>query len=439
MKKKFDYSWVIIALCFLSICTGLGLCSSGRNMYLTAITDALQIDRVFFSLNDTFRYVTTTIINLFLGFFVCKFGVKKLMCAGFMSLIGFALINSFATNLFEFYIAAVLLGIGISWTGTTMISAVISIWCTKNRGKITGAVLAANGLGGAVAAQVLSPVIFEEGNPFGYRNSYRIVAAVLGIVLILIVLFFRDAPKGVDRSTISVKKKRKARGDGWVGMDYSEVKRKPYFYFALVCMMLTGMSLQGLGGIGTPHMYDIGMSKPFVATLVTISSLCLMGSKFLTGFLYDKTGVRITMNICLSCSFISLIGLVLVTNTPIGRVIAVARILFASVALPLETVMLPLYANEMFGNKSFLKVVGIFSAATTAGFALGSPVANLFHTLFGNYDGAFVLFASLMLFVTVTMQFVLRGAKRDKIRILEAVESEEAELNVEENVVPNNA
>ena len=424
MKKKFDYSWVIVALCFIAVCTSLGLCSSGRTMYLTAITDALNIKRSAFSLNDTFRFVTTTIMNLYFGTLVNKFGTKKLICAGFVCLISFALINSFAEHLILFYLAGILLGIGLSWTTTTMMSAVVNNWCTKNKGAITGAILAANGLGGAVAVQILSPIIFEEGNPFGYRNSYRLVALILAIVLALMLIFFRERPKGAEKKILPAQKVRKVRGTGWIGMDYSEAKKKPYFYLALLCMMFTGMSLQGLGGISTPHMYDIGLDKAYVATLMTVSSLCLMGSKFFAGFMYDKTGIRITMNICLFCSFISLIGLVAITNTPIGRIIALIRIIFAAIALPLETVMLPLFASELFGNKSFAKIVGIFSAASTAGFALGSPFANLCFDIFGNYNVSFIVFGALMIFVTVTLQFVVRSAHRDRMIIEAAIASE---------------
>ncbi len=423
MKKRFDYSWVIVALCFLGVCTSLGLCSSGRTMYLTAITDALHIKRSLFSLNDTFRFVTTTICNMFFGTLVNKFGTKKLMCAGFGCLIGFAVINSVAQSLFVFYIAGVLLGIGLSWTGTTMMSAVVNVWCKENKGAITGAILAANGLGGAVAVQILSPIIFEDGNPFGYQNSYRLVAAVLAVMLLLLIVLFRERPAGEEKSQIVAGKKRKVRGTGWVGMEYAQVKRKPYFYVALLCMMFTGMSLQGLGGIATPHMYDIGMEKAFVATLMTMSSLCLMGSKFLTGFLYDRVGIKITMNICLFSSFVSLLGLVVLTNTPTGQVIAAVRIVFASIALPLETVMLPLFASELFGNKSFFKTVGMFTAASTAGFALGAPFANLCFDLFGGYGVAFVVFAVLMLLVTVAMQFVLHFAKVDR-KIIEAADEQ---------------
>ena len=426
MKKKFDYSWVIVALCFIAVCTSMGLCSSGRTMYLTAITDALNIKRSAFSLNDTFRYVTTTVMNLFFGTLVNKFGTKKLICAGFVCLISFALINSFAEHLIMFYIGGILLGIGLSWTTTTMMSAVVNVWCKKNKGAITGAILAANGLGGAVAVQILSPIIFEEGNPFGYRNSYRIVALVLAIVLALIIVFFRERPKGAEKTLVPLKKTRKARGTGWTGMDYEVARKKPYFYLALLCMMFTGMSLQGLGGISTPHMYDLGFDKGYVATLMTISSLSLMGSKFLAGFMYDKTGIKITMNVCLLSSFVSLITLVTLTNTPIGRVIALVRIIFAAIALPLETVMLPLFASELFGNKSFAKIMGIFSAASTAGFALGAPFANLCFDLFGNYNVSFIVFGVLMLFVTVTMQLVVRSAHRDR-KIIEAAIASESE------------
>ncbi len=425
MKKKFNYSWVIFALCFLTIFTTLGFCSSNRTVYLTAITDALGFTRSAFSLNDTFRYAATTVINIFFGSMILRFGAKKLVCLGFVCLIGFALLNSYAESLIVFYIAGILLGIGLSWTGSSMMSYVASKWCSdKNRGAVTGIILSANGLGGAIAVQIITPIIFEEGNPFGYRNSYKLVAVILAVVLALIIIFFKEAPKGSEKNTAPIKKSKKARGGGWVGMDFAIAAKKPYFYLALVCMAFTGMSLQGISGISTPHMYDIGLDKTYVATLMTISGLCLMGSKFLTGFMYDKAGIKITMNVSLFSSFLSLLGLVLISNTPFGRTVALVRIIFASIALPLETVMISLFASELFGNKSFAKILGLFTAASTTGFALGAPFANLCFDLFGDYNVAFIVFACLMVFVTVAMQFVVTLAHRDKKAIIEAEESE---------------
>lgn len=418
-RQKLDYSWVIIGLCFIIIFTSLGLCSSGRTLYLTAITQALEIPRGAFSLNDTFRFVTTMIVNLFFGALVKRFGTKKLICAGFVCLIGFAIINSVATSLWAFYAGGILLGIGLSWTTTTMISTVVNKWCKKNKGTVTGAVLAANGLGGAAAVQILSPIIFEEGNPFGYRTSYRLVAIVLMVVLVLVLLFYRNPPKEEgDRDVASPKKK--IRGAGWVGMEYRDVIRKPYFYVALMCMFLTGMVLQGLGGIAVPHMYDIGMDIDFVALLVSLGSLLMTGTKFLTGYIYDRFGIKVSMSVSLTCAFLAMTLLAFLPNTPLGKIMAVAQRVTNAFAMPLETVMLPIFAVEFFGNKPFDKLIGIFVSASAAGFAVGAPFGNLCYDLLGDYQLAFLVFAELMAIVAVSLCFVLRAVNRDKKIILEA-------------------
>lgn len=420
-ERKVDYSWVIIGLCFAMVFTSLGFCSSGRTLYLTAITGALDIPRGAFAMNDTFRFVTTTVVNLFFGTLVARFGTKKLICAGFACLIAFALLNSMATSLYVFYFAGILLGVGLSWTGTTMVSTIINKWCRKNKGTFTGAILAANGIGGAIAVQVLSPIIFQEGNPFGYRISYRLVSLILAVMLVLILIFYRENPKGSEgEKTPEAGRKRKVRGTGWVGMEYKEALRKPYFYISLLCMFLTGMVLQGLSGIAVPHMYDIGMDVEYVAVLVSLSGIFLSCSKFLTGFLYDRFGMRISMNICLFSAFLSMFILVILSNTPTGRVLAFVRTIFGALALPLETVMLPLFAVEFFGNKPFEKLVGIFVSVSAAGFAVGSPFGNLCYDIFGDYKIAFLVFAVLMLVVAVSLQFVLSAANRDRQKILAA-------------------
>lgn len=421
MKKKFDYSLVIFIICFLSVCISLGFCSSNRSMYFQAITDVFDgsITKFEYSFTMTIRYVTTTVLNIFFGALVNKFGQKVLMSAGFASLIVFALINSFSQSIIHFYIASVFLGMGLAWTSTTMVSTVINNWATKNKATITGAVLAANGLGGAIAAQILSPIIFSDGGN-GFRIAYRVVAIILAVMLVLILVFFKDRPRGTEKTLISGKgKARKIRGESWVGMDFAEIRRKPYFYLTLVCMFLTGMSLNGIGEIANLHMYDVGLAKAFVATLATASSLLLMGSKFLNGFMYDRFGIKKTMSICYASAFVSLICISFISTNTFGQIIASARPLFSSIALPLETVMISVFANELFGSKSFTKVVGLFSAATTAGFALASPFSQLGDLLFGNYTFTMICFAIFMVFVTVTMHITVKLANRDRQAIID--------------------
>lgn len=427
-KLKLDYVWVIISLCFLMVAVSLGFCSSGRTYYLTAITDALKLPRGAFSLNDTFRFVTTTIVNLYFGRLVGKYGIKKLIVSGFMCLIAFTVINALASRLISFYIGSIFLGVGLTFTSTTMVSVIINRWCKTNKGAITGAVLASNGIGGAIAVQVISPIIFQEGNPFGYRQSYNLVTLILAVVLVLIIIFFRDNPKDEENTPIETTKKKKARGTGWVGMDYSVGCKKSYFYAALLAVMLTGFALTGLGGIAFPHMYDVGISVEFVALISSITSIILTVSKFGVGYMYDRFGMRITMTICFICGLFSIFSLPIVSDSSFGRMVVVVRGVISCLAIPLETVMIPLYVSELFGNKSFEKFTGIFVSVNYAGYALGSPFGNIFYDVFGNYNIAFIVFGIMMLIAAVIMEYVLTVANKDKRIILDELNEKEKEL-----------
>ena len=414
VKKKLDYTWVIVFACFMLGFFCLGFCSGNKGLYLAAITEALQLPRSLFSLNDSIRYLTTAAMNLVFATVLHKLGVKKMVAAGILSLTIQCVISAMATTVWEFYIAGFFLGLGLALCTTTMISFVIRRWCKENTGKILGFVLAANGVGSAAATQVVSPMIYESGDPFGYRNAYWLMAGILVIVGIIVVPLMREQPAEIP----APKNKEKAKSRDWSGMDYEEVKKKPYFYLAAACIFLTGMCLQGLSGISAAHMKDTGIDPSYVALVVSIQSLMLAASKFLAGFSYDKFGMRFTMTFCDVCALLATLLLSLVSATVLGKNLAVAHAVFNALALPLETIMLSLFASELFGNRAFAHTMGIFAAVNTAGYAAGTPLANWCFDAFGTYVPVILFYCGTMLVVTVVFQFILNAAYRERKRIL---------------------
>ncbi len=414
-RKKLDYKWVVVGVCFLTVMITLGFCSSTKSLYLDVVTKKLGIDRSLFSLNDTFRFVANAIVNLFFGTLVMKFGTKKLMLAGILSLTGSMVCYATANSLFMFYLGGVLLGIGFSWTGTTMIGCVINKWCKENRGTIMGAVLAANGIGGAIAIQLLSPIIEAGGE--SYRNAYLISGLAVLFVGVLLLIFMREAPKFYT-SSVPVHKKKKGRGEPWPGIPYARAKATPYFYVALVCIFFTGFCLQGITGIAKAHMRDVGLTAEYVAYAMSFHSLALAGFKFLTGIIYDKFGLRFTTSMCSITASAVMLLLALITNSPAGMAIAMIYSIFSSLALPLETIMLPIYASDLFGEHSYEKVLGIFVSVNVCGYALGSPAVNLCFDLVGTYKPILFVCSAIMLTVTVIMQFVVSKAHKLRAEVV---------------------
>ena len=421
-KKKGQYKWVIYASCFLMIFTCLGFCSSVKPLVLAPITAALDIPRTLFAINDTCRYITTSIVNIFFGALVARFGAKKLIAAGFLSLIGSSLCYALASNVVLLYVGGVLLGLGFSWTTTTMVGFVLNKWCKRNKGTVMGAVLAANGLGGATSAQLLTPII--EKSTFGYRNAYFVIASILLCVGTLVIIFLREKPKDgeVEEADPNAPQKKR-RGQSWVGIESSLVFKKSYTYLALVCIFLTGLTLNGITGISAAHMRDCGLDPTYVATVVSCHAIALTGFKFLSGFLYDRFGLRVTVGISTVTGALVMVALSAVTATPAGMVLALLYGIFSSLALPLETVMLPIFANDLFGERSYNKMLGIIVSVNTAGYAAGSLFMNSCYDLLGTYKSGLLICAGIMLFIVCGMQVAIHLAHRQRHAIAKEQEN----------------
>ena len=418
-KKKINYMWVMVFVCFMLGFFCLGFCSGNKSLYLAAITEALGIKRSLFSIGDSIRYLTTAGVNLFFGSLLHKLGVRKMVGVGILALIIQSVLSAVATNIWGFYAAGLFLGIGLAFCTTTMISFVIRRWCKENTGKILGFVLAANGVGAAAAAQVVSPIIYNPENPFGYRIAYLIMAACLVVIALIVLPLIKEQPEE-GPSAKPVQKQAKSRD--WVGMDYADAKKKGYFYIAALCIFATGMCLQALSGIAAAHMKDVGLEPDFVARMVSLQALVMACTKFLTGVSYDKFGMRVTMTICDVAAVIATVLLTLTTATATGMALAAAFAVMVALALPLETIMLSLFAAELFGNRAFPKTMGIFAAVNTAGYAVGNPIANWVFDTFGSYNPIILTFGVIMLAVTIVFQFILSAAYKDRKIILAAAE-----------------
>lgn len=424
--KKLDYKWIILISCFLMefICLGFG--SSNPGLYTGAVTEALGIPRSLYSIGTSIRYVVQVVAGLFFGTLIQKFGAKKMVLVGLASLTGSVLIRGVATNIVHIYIGCALWGLGMVFSGGTMASTIVRRWFHKDIGKYTGIVMSANGIGGAVAAQIISPLI-NNGETFGYRKAYFLSATLALVVSVIVLLCLRENPAEGPVST-EVGKKKKARGAAWTGIEFREVRKKAYFYLTFAMIFLTGISLQSVGTISIVYMEDLGFDAGFVATTATVSSLVLTFAKILMGFTYDKKGLSFTLILSQVCVIIAFFLKATLKNSSVGMVCAMAATVLGTIALPLETVMIPLISNDLFGTASYDKVLGIFYSANSLGLCLGSPLCDLYRDLTGgSYVACYWFFTALMVVVTIGFQFVIHAAHKDKQRILESLEESVAQ------------
>lgn len=407
--KRFDYKWVIIALSFMMVFAALGFCSSSKDLYLRPMADALGMKRSVFSINDSCRYVSTAIVNLFFGFLVERFGTKKLITAGFLSLILSCVSYCFATNVFMLCVGGCFLGIGLAWTTTTMVGSIINKWCRKNKGTVMGAILASNGIGSMAATWIITYIMNVSDSPFAYREAYVLTTLILACIAALILVFYKEPSEQLNDNAQKSPVNKKLQNE-WNGLDYSEGSKKAYFYLACMSMFLTGLVLHGVYGIRAAHLEDCGLDASAIASVISVNMLFLTLTKFSTGLIYDRFGIRVAMNICLFSSVAVMAAFYFVSDSAVGVACAYAYALFSALSLPLDTVMLPICAGELFGKKSYDKFLGIFVSVKEAGYAVGAIVINGFYDVFSSYKPAFVVCAFIMAAVFCVTQYVISAA-----------------------------
>lgn len=418
-KFKFSYHWIIFIIGFFMVFIALGFNSSIKSTYLKAITEQLNLKRSIFAFGDTIRYVATASLNIVFGTLVLRFGARKLIGAGFTCLALYCAISALGTTYLHFYIANFFFGCGLAWSTTTIVGVLVEKWFTNGKGTVMGIILAANGLGGATAEQIITRVIYGLNadlpvSEARWRLGYWVTASILVVVGGLAVLFIRNTPeeKGIEPLGKDAVAKKK-RGADWVGFEMDDIKKKKYFYIAGVCVFLTGLCLNTFNGYSKPHMQDVGLANDYITIVYSVHAIVLTLSKILAGFSFDKFGIRFTFGYCSVAAIVSLVALCMVNDQSV--ISPWIYSVLSSVALPLETIMIPLLVSEMFGRKSYSKVMGYYLGLNTFGYAVGAPMVNFFFDAFGSYREIFAIFCVVLFVNLIVIQFVFAIAKKDRI------------------------
>ena len=410
-KSRFEYKWIILVLCFLMLFFCAGFCCGNKGLYLAAITDALDIKRGVYTLTETFSQIASAVTSLFFGILIYRFGAKALVGVGTaLACIAFY-IYSVTDSIFGFYIGATLLGIGLCFLGTSMASTLIKRWFSADMGKFTGLVLAANGFGSALSAKIVSPMLYDPADPFGYRNVYKMFIPILIVLGLIFIIFLRNQPANGSNTPDAAPVKKQTQNHG------KSNTKNPVFYFICISTFLFFMLIQSIYGTYAAYMKDVGLGDGNIATVASILTISFAAAKLLVGVIYDKTGLKPVLAMC-QFSFVIAVILLIFLQFYANPFLAIIFALFMALSMPLETVCLSFIATDFFDQGAFEKTMGIFAAVGSAGAAVGSPVINFFFDITGTYTPIIVLWGILMLFIAIGY-FKLSNMRKNASKELE--------------------
>ncbi len=292
------------------------------------------------------------------GIALTRFGLRRVMTAGFaVSAIGYAL-TSRATNMWELIAAYGVFAASTHAFATVLpIQTLASTWFLRYRSRVMAVLLTAGG--------VLAPLIYAFDTwllGFGtWRTGWVVIGGVNLVLAVASYLLLRDSPESVgqlqdgarDRETLESyrPKGESAAVDRWTA---SKAIRTPQFALMVVCGLGYVLPWYVLNNHSRLHLQDLGFEITAVAAI--LSSMALVSTVGrLTGALGDFVSPPRLLALALVLEAVGT-GLFLVATTPARAYVSVILVgLGFGMAYISQATTFALF----FGRRAFATTTGL--------------------------------------------------------------------------------
>ncbi|HTH43779.1 MAG TPA: oxalate/formate MFS antiporter [Oxalicibacterium sp.] len=307
--------------------------------------------------------ITETWLVPFEGMVVDKFGPRPVVAVGAILVAISWILNSQATSLDAFYIAAVCGGIGAGCVYGTCVGNALK-WFPDKRGLAAGLTAAGFGAGAALTIIPISNMIRADG----YQAAFHFFGILQGVVVfILAMTLVRPVPP----AGIKIQARQTMAK---FNMSTGQMLKTPVFWLIYVLFVAVAMGgvmataqLKPIGndwGLSKEMVTIFGTTLPALTMALSIDSLCNGFTRPLCGFVSDRLGRENTMFIVFTGEALALLGLYHFGHSVTGFMIF-AALIFACWGEIFS--IFPAIAADTFGSKNATGNAGmLYTAKGTA-------------------------------------------------------------------------
>ncbi len=380
--------------------------TSCLSYFVLPITTELGYERSAFTIYYTLLGLVTMVCMPFAGKLAGKIGVRKIVIiGGVWSAIGFFMLSR-STSLTSFYLSGVFLGFFGQICTNLMAIIVVNTWFIEKKGSIMGIVGAASGACGIIAGFVMPSMIAS----IGWRSSYLVLGAGVFLCTVPVALFLlKDSPQSIGMMPYGYVEKRTDSTSPMEvdGIPYKvAVKSLPFFLLFISFLLLAYVAgvLQHLPA----YFVEKGLTGVQAGSVMSIFMLAMIFAKILMGIMNDKLGLKATTTLVVGSFVISCIIMPFLS----GYGALAGIMILMSLGFGSLSVLAPLIAGIVFGQKEFAGIWGILGMSSALGTAIGAPIWGSIYDSTGSYDTGFFIAAALLALVLVLIFSSIKAGKK---------------------------
>jgi sugar phosphate permease len=396
MEEKLNSGqYKVIATGFLSLFSIVGIMFYGLPFFFDFWVTDFHWTRATVTSGSMFgKIIIGPLFGFVAGWFVDRFGPRKLMLSGIM-MCGLAVIGlSRMTSLWEFYALYLLMALGYMCGGPLPNQVLTSRWFDKSRGKAMGIAYLGIGVGGMLVPQIAKWL--------NMHMDWRSSLVYLGIFMIVISFpmawFVRENPAGTLKEDNADEHRLHFR---------SILKSAPFYLLALGSMCSIGAVAGISQNLKLFFSLDLKYSQGQSANIISLVLGTSIIGRLLMGWLADRYPKKYVMMLIYMLITTSII-LLYFASTP--GIIYLFAIIFG-IGLGGDYMIIPLMAAELFGVKVMGRVMGLVLAIDGLAEAFGPILAGWLRDRSGSYGSGFAALIFLSVIGTIAVGNLHPGKK----------------------------
>ena len=392
---KIYFGWYIVLLGFIITTFSYTALITTTGVFLVPVTSELGFGFGDFSMYIMIMSFASMAYLFLFTRFMTEQHLKKLMIisgsASALGMIGFA----FSTQLWQFYLLAVLLGFGFSCMGVTPTAVLVSNWFgTKAKGFALGCALLGPSIGGMFLVYVLNLIVQHFGWHVGYLAT---AGGILFFSIPCTLLFFCWSPekKGIRRMGEDLNNLAEVNKGG---IPFREARRNPKLWLVMISGSLVTFSSSSILQHTQTYFTLCGYSTDFGAMIVSLCTGLLALGCICAGWVTDRAGLHLTAPLCAILFALCFFSQAMV---PMHFIFIIMMVILYGFGTASVNEITPLLPHFMFGEKYLPQFVSCANIFLCLGGSFGATVVGKIYDATGSYQTAWWLMGGVLLLAAV--------------------------------------
>jgi MFS family permease len=366
--------------------------SATNSNFMKPLAQAFGVDRGAISAALSVSPLIVAMVVPACGWAMDRFGLRRVLIPGVIAFGVLMLAMSRVTNVWEFALLQVALGVAVSMHSSVGYAKVVSQWFDRWRGLVLGLIVALGAGVGQTAMPLVSQWLISR---YDWRTAFvGIALIILCFGLPLIALLVREPPRE-DRTVSYPVTPLENKGRDIPGVRVGEALRRPTFWLIFIAIMFGSMTLLGTLQHAVPMITEHGFDVNVATEALSFTFAGVVTGQLTSGVVVNQIN---TPKVIVPYFTAALLGLLIVHSVRVesGTPLLFTGTLLMGLGLGGEVAQNAYLISRYFGLRSFGALYGLTFAASNVGIAIGTFSMGKVHDIAHSYGPMRVVFGICM-------------------------------------------